>query len=218
MEIGKIYKITNIENNSLYIGCTINTLKHRFEEHCYRCLKTNVNTKLCNSLRKYGVENFTIEMIEECQLDMIYDREIELIKEYNSFEMGLNSTIGGEGCLGYKHSPEIRAKISQAVKNGNSHKGKTYEKLYGEKFYDEKNKRKITVKNYWLNITKEEKEKRLINHKNAVRKNSKFNIEVILNIKKLIGENIKPIKIHKQYPEVSLSMIYAIKSGARWKD
>ena len=50
------------------------------------------------------------------------------INEFKTYENGLNSTIGGEGCLGYTHSPEIRQKISENVKNGNSHKGKTYEK------------------------------------------------------------------------------------------
>jgi|LakMenE01Jun11ns_1017448.scaffolds.fasta_scaffold9765312_3 group I intron endonuclease len=218
MENGKIYKITNTETNSLYIGCTINSIRHRFEEHCYRCLKTKINTKLCNSIRKYGVEKFTIEIIDECSLEIIYDREVELIKEYNSFDNGLNSTLGGEGCLGYKHSPEIRVKISEAIKNGKSHKGKTYDEIYGERVEEEKIKRKEKVKNYWDNISEEEKQQRLLNLKNAVRKNTKYSIETIQSIKKLISENVKPSEIHKQYPEVNIDTIYCIKQGRRWKD
>jgi group I intron endonuclease len=218
MENGKIYKITNTENNSLYIGCTINTLKHRFEEHCYRCLKTNINTKLCNSIRKYGVEKFTIELIDECSLEKIYEREVELIKEYNSFENGLNSTLGGEGCLGYKHSPEIRVKISEAVKNGKSHKGKTYDEIYGDRVEEEKIKRKEKVKNYWDNISEEDKKQRLLSLKNSVRKNAKYSIETIQSIKKLISENVKSSEIHKQHPNVNIKVIYSIKSGKRWKD
>jgi group I intron endonuclease len=218
MENGKIYKITNTENNSLYIGCTINTLKHRFEEHCYRCLKTNINTKLCNSIRKYGVEKFTIELIDECSLEKIYEREVELIKEYDSFENGLNSTLGGEGCLGYKHSPEIRVKISEAVKNGKSHKGKTYDEIYGDRVEEEKIKRKEKVKNYWDNISEEDKKQRLLSLKNSVRKNAKYSIETIQSIKKLISENVKSSEIHKQHPNVNIKVIYSIKSGKRWKD
>ena len=218
MENGKIYKITNTENNSLYIGCTINTLKHRFEEHCYRCLKTNINTKLCNSIRKYGVEKFTIELIDECSLEKIYERELELIKEYDSFENGLNSTLGGEGCLGYKHSPEIRVKISEAVKNGKSHKGKTYDEIYGDRVEEEKIKRKEKVKNYWDNISEEDKKQRLLSLKNSVRKNAKYSIETIQSIKKLISENVKSSEIHKQHPNVNIKVIYSIKSGKRWKD
>jgi group I intron endonuclease len=202
----------------LYIGCTINTLKHRFEEHCYRCLKTNINTKLCNSIRKYGVEKFTIELIDECSLEKIYEREVELIKEYNSFENGLNSTLGGEGCLGYKHSPEIRVKISEAVKNGKSHKGKTYDEIYGDRVEEEKIKRKEKVKNYWDNISEEDKKQRLLSLKNSVRKNAKYSIETIQSIKKLISENVKSSEIHKQHPNVNIKVIYSIKSGKRWKD
>ena len=218
MENGKIYKITNTETNKVYVGCTINTLKHRFEEHCYRCLKTDINTKLCNSFRKYGIEKFTIELIEECSLNLIYKREVELIKEHNSFELGLNSTLGGEGCLGYKHSPEIRLKISNAVKDGKSHKDKTYNEIYGDRAKEEKDKRKDKVTNYWDSISEEEKKQRLTNLKNAVRKKSKYSIETINAVKKLINENIKPSEIHKQYPEVHITMIYSIKAGTRWKD
>ena len=218
MENGKIYKIINTETSRVYIGCTINTLKHRFEEHCYRCLKTNINTKLCNNIRKYGVDKFIIELIEECSLNVIYKREVEIIKEYNSFDDGLNSTVGGEGCLGYKHSTKIRSKISNAVKDGKSHKGKTYKDIYGDKASEEKEKRKNKGLNYWNNVSEEEKKQRLENLKKVVRQKSKYGIDTVKEIKKLINENVKPSEIHKQYPEVHITMIYSIKAGTRWKD
>ena len=218
MENGKIYKITNTENNKVYVGCTINTLKQRFEEHCYRCFKTDINTKLCNSFRKYGVEKFTIELLEECSLDVIYNREVEIIKEHNSFEDGLNSTVGGEGCLGYKHSPEIRLKISNAIKDGKSHKGKVYKDIYGEKALEEKEKRKNKGLEYWTNISDDEKNQRLTNLKKAVRQKAKYNIETINSIKKLIQDGKKVVEIHKLYPTVNINTIYCIKQGKRWKD
>jgi group I intron endonuclease len=216
MENGKIYKITNNENNSLYIGCTINTLKHRFEEHCYRCLKTNINTKLCNSIRKYGVEKFTIELIDECSLEKIYEREVELIKEYNSFENGLNSTLGGEGCLGYKHSPEIRVKISEAVKNGKSHKGKTYDEIYGNRAQEEREKRKMAG---WGRVLNEE-QKIILREKikNTKRQKSKYDINVINEIKKLLLDGKRVVDIHKLFPTININTIYSIKQGTRWKD
>lgn len=216
MENGKIYKIINSETNGLYVGCTINTLKQRFEEHCYRCLKTNINTKLCNSIRKYGVEKFTIELIEECSLDVIYTREVELIKEHNSFESGLNSTVGGEGCLGYKHSPEIRLKISNAVKDGKSHKGKTYEEIYGDRAQEEKNKRKQA--GWSKNLNEEEKLKVIEKIKTERRKTAKYDINTINEIKKLLQVGERVVNIHKQYPSVNISTIYCIKQGRRWKD
>ena len=216
MENGKIYKITNTKNNSLYIGCTINTLKHRFEEHCYRCLKTNINTKLCNSIRKYGVEKFTIELIDECSLEKIYEREVELIKEYNSFENGLNSTLGGEGCLCYKHSPEIRVKISEAVKNGKSHKGKTYDEIYGDRAQEEREKRKMAG---WGRTFNEE-QKIILREKikNTKRQKSKYDINAINEIKKLLQDGKRVVDIHKLFPTININTIYCIKQGRRWKD
>ena len=49
---GKIYKIKNIVNQKEYVGCTISTIKKRFEEHAWRCLNSDSNTKFCNSIRK----------------------------------------------------------------------------------------------------------------------------------------------------------------------
>ena len=148
-EKGKIYKITNKENGLIYIGCTINSLKHRFNEHLYRCFKTDYKSKLYNSMKKYGQENFTIELIEECDLNVIYETEKKYVEQYDSYNNGLNSTFGGEGCLGYTHSPEKRVKISESLKNGNSHKGKTYEELYGDKADEEREKRRMSVKQGW---------------------------------------------------------------------
>ena len=83
-EKGKIYKIVNKVNGEIYIGCTINHLKDRFNEHLYRCFKTDYNSKLYNSIKKYGKDNFFIELIEECDLDVLYETEKKYINFYNS--------------------------------------------------------------------------------------------------------------------------------------
>ena len=112
-------------------------------------------------MKKYGQDNFTIELIEECDFNLIYETEKKYIDQYNSYNNGLNATIGGEGCIGYVHSPEMRVKISEAIKNGNSHKGKTYEELYGDKADEQREKRRLSVKNGWGSISDDEKEKRV---------------------------------------------------------
>ena len=178
IEKGKIYKITNIENNLIYIGCTINSLDKRFYEHLYRCFKTDYKSKLYNSMKKYGQENFIIELIEECDLSVIYETEKKYIEQYDSYNNGLNATLGGEGCLGYTHSPEIRQKISENTKNGNSHKGKTYEELYGDKADEEREKRRMSVKKGWGSMSKNEKEQRVNNLRTSVqKKNTKYGIQ-----------------------------------------
>ena len=215
---GFIYKIQNQINKKIYIGCTISNLKKRFKEHESKCNNKNLNTKFCNSLKKYGIENFDIELIEECDISKIYEREVYFICEFDSFQNGLNSTQGGEGCLGYTHSTEIRNKISQNLKKGNSHKGKTYFELFGENETFEKNKRSISVKKYWNEVSKEKKNIRTNNQKKVIRKNSKYSEVLIKEIKDKFknGKTMKEMFI--EYPDFNKSYLYSIKNNRRWKD
>ena len=215
-EKGYIYKIKNIINSKEYVGCTITTLKKRFEEHAWRCINSDSNTKFCNSIRKYGIENFNIELIQECDVKVIYEREKHFINAYDTFNIGLNSTIGGEGCLGYKHSKEIREKISSTIKDGRSHKGKTYEELYGDRSEEEKLKRKIS--SGWNKMTEEDKILRVNNIKTATRKNSKYGINLVKEIKQKINEGVKIKELKKLYPQVYENFFYDIKNGRRWGD
>jgi group I intron endonuclease len=218
MDKGKIYKIINGVNNKVYIGCTVTSLEKRYYEHLYRCFKTDYKSKLYNSIKKYGEENFTIELIEECDIDKIYEIEKKYIVEYDSFKNGLNSTLGGEGCLGYIHSPEIRRKISKATKEGNSHKGKTYETLYGENGESEKERRRDSVKKYWDSLTEEDRVKRTEKSKESLRKKSKYPIEIIKEIKNKLELGIKIKELTKQYTKVRPSFFYELKNGRRWND
>jgi group I intron endonuclease len=218
MDKGKIYKITNKINNKIYIGCTINSLEKRYYEHLYRCFKTDYKSKLYNSIKKYGEENFYIELIEECDLSNIYEIEKKYIEQYDSFNNGLNNTLGGEGCLGYIHSPEIRRKISKLTKEGNSHKGKTYETLYGENGESEKERRRESVKKYWNTLTDEDRVKRIEKSKESLRKKSKYPIEMIKEIKNKLELGIKIKELTKEYANVRPNFFYELKNGRRWAD
>jgi group I intron endonuclease len=216
MKIGKIYKITNKKNGLIYIGCTINSLEQRFNEHLYRCFNTDYKSKLYNSMKKYGKENFTIQLIEECDLRVIYETEKKYVKQYNSYTNGLNSTIGGEGCLGYVHSDEIRKKISEGTKNGDSHKGKTYEILYGDRAIEEKEKRKLSVTQGWGKLTTEEKENRVLKMKTSIQKKSKYGVELVKEIKIKINEGLKVKQLKQLYPQVREGFFYELKNGRCW--
>ena len=215
-EKGKIYKITNKENGLIYIGCTISSLKKRFSEHLYRCFKTDYKSKLYNSMKKYGQEIFTIELIEECDLSIIYETEKKYIKQYDSYNNGLNSTFGGEGCLGYTHSPEIRQKISENTKNGNSHKGKTYEELYGDKADEQREKRRLSVKQGWGLMSDDNRQKRIIKTKESIQKKSKYSVDLVVDVKNKLNEGYKIKQLKELYPNVKENFFYDIKNGRRW--
>ena len=55
------------------------------------------NTNLYQAMRKYGIENFSFEVIEECLPEELNEREIYWIDYYDSFnkEKGYNMTPGG---------------------------------------------------------------------------------------------------------------------------
>ena len=68
-----------------------------------------------NAIRKYGLENFTIEVIEECEtLEQLNEREMFWIAYFNSkAPNGYNLTNGGEGGI---PCDDTRAKLSAARK------------------------------------------------------------------------------------------------------
>lgn len=60
--IGHIYCICCLANGKLYIGQTVKSIEKRFKEH-KQAAKRGVPYRLYSAMRKYGVENFTIEEI-----------------------------------------------------------------------------------------------------------------------------------------------------------
>ena len=92
-----IYKITNQINNKSYIGQSIH-IEQRWEEHLYKSSQCSL---LKYALHKYGVNNFTFEVIEECKQEDLNEREQYWIQYYDSFNNGYNLTMGGDGTVKY---------------------------------------------------------------------------------------------------------------------
>ena len=115
-----IYKITNKINNKIYIGLTKFTPEKRFRYHI-RDSKT-AKSGIDSAIRKYGQENFTLEVIDSSAktYDELKELEKFYIESYNSKDknIGYNQTFGGEGTTGYHHSEESKYKC------GNSFRGK----------------------------------------------------------------------------------------------
>ena len=53
-----IYKITNIQNNKVYIGQTIRPIEQRFNRHINDALNNVLDTHFARAIRYYGKENF----------------------------------------------------------------------------------------------------------------------------------------------------------------
>lgn len=94
--MGCIYKFTNIRNNKVYIGQTCGPIEDRIAQHKWSAMH-GVETYLYNSIRKYGMTCFKIDVIEECDDSLLNDREKYWINYYNSYNNGYNLTPGGDG-------------------------------------------------------------------------------------------------------------------------
>ena len=67
-------------------------------------------------MRKYGIENFTIEIIEEVADEQILnEREIYWIEYYDSYSHGYNATKGGDGS--YRIDYEKVIQLYEKLKN-----------------------------------------------------------------------------------------------------
>ena len=91
-----IYKITNRINKKVYIGKTYTSVEQRWKEHLRDYNKTRCEKRpLYSAMNKYGIENFSIEQIEETSSPE--EREKYWIEKYDSFHNGYNATLGGDG-------------------------------------------------------------------------------------------------------------------------
>lgn len=97
--MGYIYKITNNINGKIYIGKTTTTIQNRFKGHIKKAKGGSHNSYLQNALIKYGVENFSIEELDESDaLDELNQKEKYWIEKLNARNrsIGYNQTSGGD--------------------------------------------------------------------------------------------------------------------------
>lgn len=97
-----IYKIINDINDKVYVGKTEFSIEKRFKEHCADAFRDrNEKRPLYAAMRKYGIEHFKIELIEETENPE--EREIYWIGYFDGYTHGYNATKGGDGKKLYDH-------------------------------------------------------------------------------------------------------------------
>jgi group I intron endonuclease len=97
--------LVNNINGKSYIGSAVD-LSRRFNEH-FRG-GNNSNIPLQKAFKKYGLSNFSFEVLEYCNEDELISKEQYYFNcfnpEYNIFKVAGNS-------LGYKHSTDAKLNI-----------------------------------------------------------------------------------------------------------
>jgi len=90
-----IYKITNQITDECYIGQAVDVYK-RWCEHC-KCglgIDTPPGNKLYKAIQEYGLDNFTFELIEECDTLELNEKERYFIDLYQADTFGYNGNKG----------------------------------------------------------------------------------------------------------------------------
>lgn len=92
-----IYKITNNITGEAYVGQAIDiqTRWNKEKSRAFQPTSTEYDKTLSRAFRKYGVDNFTFEIIEECNRSELDQREIYYISFYDTYFNGYNETTGG---------------------------------------------------------------------------------------------------------------------------
>lgn len=120
-----IYLITSVHDNRKYVGQTKNVTQ-RWSAHL-KCVKTDRNHPLYNAMRKYGVENFTISVLEECIDEIVNDRECWWIDQMQSINSAGGFNLRRGTLVNHCHTLESKKKISQSMQ------GRVFSKEHREK-------------------------------------------------------------------------------------
>lgn len=91
-----IYKITNLKNNKIYIGKSVEIVPRRWTEHIKSSLGigTISHAKIHDAIKEFGINNFTFEILEECSKEKLTEREKYWISFYESDVYGYNIKKG----------------------------------------------------------------------------------------------------------------------------
>ena len=151
MQTGIIYRAISPSGKS-YVGKTIRSFEVRKREHishAFNKVDPLYNTKFCRAIRKYE-EGIIWEVLCKSCVGELNNLEEKFVNEFNSYEEGYNSTLGGKGVVGLKRDEKSMKKFSRSSmgrvswnkgkKTGSlskEHKEKISKKLKGRTFSKE---------------------------------------------------------------------------------
>lgn len=105
-----VYCLRNLINNKIYIGSSNNLSNRFYDYYSVKCLEQASYMYIYRALLKYGYSNFSLEILEYCDVKDLLEREkfyFKLLKpEYNICKEPASPM------LGRTHSEETLAKMS----------------------------------------------------------------------------------------------------------
>ena len=159
-----IYKITNNINGKCYIGKSECNVYNRLEEH----KKKTHNEHLKKAFEKYGIDNFSFEVITLCSRELCGELEKYYIQKYNSNNpiFGYNKTSGDErhGTVFSDEVIEVLREKSTGRKDSDETKNKKREGRIGKK-HSETSKKQMSESHTGKKATDKTRKKLSKSHK-----------------------------------------------------
>ena len=98
-----IYKYTNNKNGHAYIGQSIDIKQRQYahKSSAFNPKSSDYNSQFHQAIRKYGIDNFSFEILEEIEpseysASILNELEKYYIEKYDTFHNGYNASEGGE--------------------------------------------------------------------------------------------------------------------------
>lgn len=211
MRYGSIYKITCLINDKIYIGQTVqNPPIKRWLDHYDEMNRTNNQLLLYRALRRWGIENFTFQILEEnIELSKLNEKEIYYITKFksNQKKYGYNLTRGGQLSTRAKLDESKVREIIDYIKNENEKTFVDIAKIFGvsrEMISD------INTGETWYFKTEHYPIRDNSNFKN------KLTEDDVYDIYDLLRRNVSLSEIAKEY-NVSITNISNINRGKIYK-
>lgn len=207
-----IYKITNVINNKIYIGQSIDP-NHRFISHCSRANNDSDNSPIHTAIKKYGKENFVLDIIE--WTEDYNNRERYWIQKLNSLSpFGYNIAKGGEEPphkYGEQHHKSIITEEQVDIIINELKKDELTEPQIGELFNPPFNQTLINNINWGITHKRN-------NETYPIRKNCPYNLtsEQVGDIKWLLRNTLYPCSQIADYYHVNTSTIKHINVGRNY--
>lgn len=192
-----VYVITCEVNSKVYVGSSKNISK-RITSHKNNLLKgSHHSIALQSAVNKYGIDAFSVSILEICEPYELQNTEQKYIDHYQSFKRnkGYNiARLAYVGTLGYVHTSESKRKISEASERmWAENRDKLIESLKNRVISDQ-TREKIRLANQKFNFPYEYLDY-LYNEMNL----KKSEISEILGVKeRTLKDNLKRLGIFKK--------------------
>ena len=73
-KIGFVYKISNCDDDEIYVGSTTQTIQKRFQGHLYNCHKDNLKyLRVYEKITALGKEKIKVDLLETVQYNDKYE-------------------------------------------------------------------------------------------------------------------------------------------------